>query len=140
MDSLPSEPPGKPYGNKSTPKKVSRGQVRGNIIRCFTNFWFPKFKKKNNIRLTGGKKREGCKRIFVLVGVREHEKFQEVKTESRRLTEGLETTRKEAKTETQRTVLTHETVSSEKHFVLCVALSSQEHNMTQISGKKKRPL
>ena len=72
--------------------------------------------------------------------MREHEKFQEVKTESRRLTEGLETTRKEAKTETQRTVLTHETVSSEKHFVLCVALSSQEHNMTQISGKKKRPL
>ena len=86
-----------PYGNKSTPKKVSHGQVGGNIIRCFTNFWFPKLKKKT-IRLTGGKKREGCKRIFVLVGVREHERFQEVKTESRRLAEGLETTRKEAET------------------------------------------
>ena len=35
--------PGKPYGNKSTPKKVNHGQVGGNIIRCFTKFQFPTF-------------------------------------------------------------------------------------------------
>ena len=37
-------------------------------------------------------------KTICLVGVREHERFQEVKTESRRLEEGLETTRKEAET------------------------------------------
>ena len=89
--------PGKPYGNKSTPKKVNHGQVGGNIIRCFTNFQFPMFFLKN-LRLTGKKRGEGVQKTICLVGMREHERFQEVKTESRRLAEGLETTRKEAET------------------------------------------
>ena len=40
----------------------------------------------------------GVQKNICLVGVREHKRFQEVKTESKRLAEGLETTRKEAET------------------------------------------
>ena len=60
-------PQGSPVGTNPHQKKVNHGQVGGNIIRCFTNFWFPKFFFKKNLKdlQEKKKKREGCKRIFV---------------------------------------------------------------------------
>ena len=87
-------------GTNPHQKKVNHGQVGGNIIRCFTNFWFPKFFFKKNLKDLQEKKKKkgGVQKNICLVGVREHKRFQEVKTESKRLAEGLETTRKEAET------------------------------------------
>ena len=66
-DSLPSEPPGKPCGNKSTPKKSKSWAGRGKYYKMFYKLPVPKVFKKKNLKdlQEKKKKREGCKRIFV---------------------------------------------------------------------------